>query len=375
MAKQKIGFIFLDDIHHIPHFLTVFVELYTQHLYEVSIITFQGEHNYLKRVLHQFQIPLEVLIMLPTFRYRKILNKIRKRKKPSHVFIFKKNQEEFLNFDLLVYNVPQHNYLLNKRKKDTPKFVYLDHGAGDRDYIYNDTLTNFDLVTVAGKKVENLCKSNADFSKTNLQVCGYQKFDFVAKEKNNHQFFKNKNPVILYNPHFVKEISSFYTLGNDVLDFFYQHKEYNLIFAPHINLFHKRKHLNPSNFDKKYTNSSNIIVDFGSENSVNMNYVLSADVYLGDVSSQVYEFMTIPRPCIFLNGNNIDWKENQYYKNWKLGKVITDLSNFKELLDTSSLWQPQFINEQLQIVKKTFDIQQGTTPSKRIATEIKKLLQ
>ena len=56
-----------------------------------------------------------------------------------------------------------------------------------------------------------------------------------------------------------------------------------------------------------------------------MTYMLAADIYLGDVSSQVYEFLLEPRPCIFLNGHNVPWQDNPYYSHWTLGQVIDDV--------------------------------------------------
>ena len=40
-----------------------------------------------------------------------------------------------------------------------------------------------------------------------------------------------------------------------------------------------------------------------------MAYTQRADIYLGDVSSQVYEFLLNPRPCVFLNPRRFDWRE------------------------------------------------------------------
>ena len=56
---------------------------------------------------------------------------------------------------------------------------------------------------------------------------------------------------------------------------------------------------------------------------------LSADVYLGDVSSQVYEFIYKPRPCLFLNSNEIEWTNDQiiYIGIWKVLLNISSLEN------------------------------------------------
>ena len=37
-------------------------------------------------------------------------------------------------------------------------------------------------------------------------------------------------------------------------------------------------------------------------------YVRAASLYIGDASSQVYEFLERPRPCIFVNCHGVEWR-------------------------------------------------------------------
>ena len=71
-----------------------------------------------------------------------------------------------------------------------------------------------------------------------------------------------------------------------------------------------------------------------------MTYIMSADAYIGDVSSQVYEFLIQPRPCLFLNAFRVDWHNNPAFKCWHLGQVIDSPDQFpsavSKLLDTYS---------------------------------------
>ena len=114
-----------------------------------------------------------------------------------------------------------------------------------------------------------------------------------------------------------------------------------------------------------------MIIDFGSIKSVNMLYALNSDIYLGDVSSQAYEFLIELRPCIFINTYNIDWKENKHYQNWHLGKVIETLDNFKEILNTTAVWHKKdYLVKQEKAIAKTFNVVKGKTASQRIANEI-----
>jgi hypothetical protein len=374
LSKKRIGFIYFDEIHHIHHFLGSFIELYRDNKYQVHIITYQGgNHKYLYYLLDLFNISKKVVVEAPTYKYRQVLNKIRKRKRPSIHFLFKKNRKLLSTYDVLVYNTARQSYMIKYRKGEWPKLAFLDHGAGDRNYIYNDSIANFDLVSVAGKKVYDMCVNSADFSNVNIKICGYQKFETVKKENKSVKLFNNDKPIVLYNPHFMKPITSYYNWGKNILDFFYSNDDYNLIFAPHLILFNRKGHLRKEDFDSKYLDKDNIYVDLGSENLVNMRYTLLADIYLGDVSSQVYEFLIKPRPCIFLNSHNVEWKDNKYYKNWNLGYVVNKISDFAEVLTKTDEWSKEFISIQKQTFNYTFDIG-NITASRRISNEIIKLL-
>ena len=93
-----------------------------------------------------------------------------------------------------------------------------------------------------------------------------------------------------------------------------------------------------------------------------MSYVRAADIYLGDVSSQVYEFLKNPRPCVFLNAHRCAWEGNPNFAHWQAGPVIETIERLDEALDQavaahSYLYRP--IQEQL--FGYTFDL--GTEPS------------
>ena len=46
-------------------------------------------------------------------------------------------------------------------------------------------------------------------------------------------------PVVLYNPHVSPHLSSWFRVGRQILDWFVEHDEYQLIFAPHVMLFER----------------------------------------------------------------------------------------------------------------------------------------
>lgn len=76
-----------------------------------------------------------------------------------------------------------------------------------------------------------------------------------------------------------------------------------------------------------------ILIDLQSDRLFDMSYTSGADIYLGDVSSQVYEFVGTPRPCLFLNAHGVDWVGDPDYLFWTLGDVLDDLAQLPSALD------------------------------------------
>jgi hypothetical protein len=81
---------------------------------------------------------------------------------------------------------------------------------------------------------------------------------------------------------------------------------------------------------------------------MDMSYTDAADIYLGDVSSQVYEFIERPRPCIFLNPRRIDWSRDPAYAHWRLGQVVTNVAELGHALVAAGKLQSQYAAEQAQ---------------------------
>jgi hypothetical protein len=76
--------------------------------------------------------------------------------------------------------------------------------------------------------------------------------------------------------------------------------------------------------DERYLRAPNIQIDLGSRASTTMAYTDRADIYLGDASSQVYEFLRRPRPCVFLNTHRLAWQNDPNFAHWRAGPVIDD---------------------------------------------------
>lgn len=222
-----------------------------------------------------------------------------------------------------------------------PIFAYIPHGSGDRNVAVHPALKDFDLCLVSGQKVVDQLTAAGASRKENCRIIGYAKFD-ILRGRQPEKFFDNDRPTFLYNPHFDPFMSSWFDHGNDILQYFYERpNSFNLIFAPHVMLFTKTVHVSPEyrvtrvrpDVPSQYCNAPNIRIDTDSPRLFDMSYTLSADVYIGDVSSQVYEFLYRPRPCYFMDvHSDVEVGEPPAYDFWRNGPVVKSAAELAEIL-------------------------------------------
>ncbi|MBL8631084.1 MAG: hypothetical protein JNM81_15730 [Rhodospirillaceae bacterium] len=259
------------------------------------------------------------------------------------------------------------------------KLIYISHGAGDRSIGFKKDIGNFDLILLSGEKLTARFKAAGVENTDRIRIVGYPKLDSIPNgAPDRHQLFANDKPIVLYNPHFEPRLSSWYTMGTAVLDFFADNKDYNLIFAPHVMMFQRRVQISLENFTvrlrrdlpKRYFNLPNIHIDLGSTASTDMTYTRMADIYLGDASSQVYEFLSIQlRPCIHLNSHHAAWNNDPNYTFWNFGAVLDDVKDLDAALKTATVDHLFYRNIQDCTVQETFS-RTTERPSLRAANAI-----
>ena len=230
------------------------------------------------------------------------------------------------------------------------KLIHLKHGAGDREGGYNRKHANYDLTLVNGPKDKQRLIERGLGTEDNIRVVGYGKFELVRPQPG--PLFDNGRPVALYNPHFDRRVGTWMRHGAEIVKTMEAIPDWNFVVAPHVKL-----RGGPSIRPR----ANNIIVDRGSIRSIDMTYTQAADVYIGDVSSQVYEFIRTPRPCIFLNLDHIDWQSNPAYSHWHFGQVIDRLDELPEALSRAQEVQPKF--EALQRKMSAASIDDGDVPA------------
>ena len=214
------------------------------------------------------------------------------------------------------------------------------------------------------------------------KIVGYPKFDSPTLGLRK-KFFDNDKPVVLYNPHFDPKLSSWFEYGERILDYFANQDRYNLIFAPHVMLFqrtflgsveHRTMKLRRT-LPQRFKGLPHIHIDTGSINSVDMSYTRAADIYIGDVSSQIYEFIERPRSAIFINSHEAEWQDNDYYKFWNFGEVIDSLDTLDQALLRSETLDPKYAKIQNETFLDSFDFDPERSSSHRAALAIAEFME
>ncbi|MFT9376221.1 MAG: sensor domain-containing protein, partial [Komagataeibacter saccharivorans] len=174
---------------------------------------------------------------------------------------------------------------------------------------------------------------------------------------------------VVYNPHFSHSLSSWPRFGMKVLEYFARQTKYNLIFAPHYRLFDTNRQKSMERL-APFTSLPHMIIDPGSDKSVDMTYTMAADLYMGDVSSQVGEFLIKPRPCLFLDAHGTQWQGNPNYESWTLGPVVDNLDTLGTTLDNAFLSHANFLDRQKEYIGDTFGFAEPTETAAKGAKSI-----
>lgn len=345
---MKIGFIFIAQSHQIFHSLPVACALSRDHPEcEVTLLARSpAQASYLRSLASHYNADnLQYQIAAPPFPYSRMAAEDSAPKFLTLLW----NLRAFSRFDALV--TPERTSLILRHMGvRKTKFIHTTHGAGDDERDWDTRISDFDLVLLPGNKRRDRLLAKGLIRPGHYSVSGYSKFDLVSRMgKTQPPLFSNRRKTVLYNPHHNKLHSSWRLTGHQVLDYFSKSDQFNLIFAPHIRMHAdgaiSQEELHP------YRNLEHILIDTGSERSVDMSYTLAADIYIGDWSSQVYEFLLHPRPVIFLNPHRFEWQGKEEYLWWTLGRVAENISEMHAALTCTQEWRAKF--EPLQ--KEAFD--------------------
>jgi len=264
------------------------------------------------------------------------------------------------------------------------RFVHVPHGAGDRAVTFHSSKAGFDLMLVSGPKTARELVARGTATQDQLRIVGYPKFDTVDRAQH-LRLFDNDRPVFVYNPHFDPFLSSWYDEGPALLDWFASAagQAFNLVFAPHVMLFRKRLHVSLEyrtarlrpDIRPAWRDAPNILIDTGGTRLFDMSYTLAADAYIGDVSSQIYEFLLKPRAAFFIDRFSDDPRSREgRYPAWQAGDVVRSAQPLTALLPDFRARAAHYRDRQQAIFADTFSVDPAHPASLRAAQAIIGLL-
>lgn len=220
--------------------------------------------------------------------------------------------------------------LLARLPGHCPPLVQIPHGVGGARRAGGGGIDRrfaaFDLALVAGESDRRgtialgLLPPERVVAVGQLKLAGLNRLGKLKR----HKLFANDRPTILYNPHFHPRRGSWDRYGRELIRLVREDGGFNLIVAPHMRLFADARREEGAALEA-LADPDWLIVDTRSRRLVDMTYTLGADIYLGDFSSQLFEWLAIPRPCVFIDqigDGGID--DSKLPTMWSLGETVTD---------------------------------------------------
>jgi len=356
--KRRIGFLLLGGIHHIYHLVPVAAESAKQaDVQTVLFVRTQSETRICRDILGGLGGQACKIIQLSG------PNGLRRTKVPLLLF----NLRHFKSLSALV-TVERTSIVLKRIPWIKQPMIHIPHGAGDRAQSYDKRIARFDYVIAAGPKDRRRMIEMGLIFEKNSKCSGYVKTASLNKLKVGAKpLFSNTRKTVLYSPHFDKALSTWSLYGEDVLKAFAAQDTFNLIFAPHIRLF-KNVSAQDRGRIELYADKDKIKIDLGSPNSIDMTYTLGADIYLGDASSQVYEFLSNPKPCVFFGPNPLDWKDDPDYAHWRYGDVTFTVEETMKAVGQAELRHQNYRDVQIEGVRQAFGQSKAYAP--KVAADI-----
>jgi hypothetical protein len=354
-----IAFVYIAEAYQCYHGAAIGIELAKRP--NVRVTCFYADPDtprHLRRIHRAFGAPPPVTVRLResiatnTVRGLQYLGVFKHR-------VLRDNREDLNHFDAII-SVENTVAMAREEGINHPKLIYTPHGFGDRAYAFVPRISRFDFVLVAGDKTEQRMLAKGLIRPGAYALTGSVKLETGARlEQSEAPLFAEPRPTTLYNPHFDPKLTSWNAFIGPIMQEFEDQQAFNLIAAPHVKLFRRSSETSKARWRSRSTPS--IIVDPGSDRSI-------------DSSSQVYEFLARPRPCLFLNAHGADWRDNPDYVHWHLGDVIADPSTLMAAIRAAPERHPLYVKRQEAARRATLG-QAGGRPSVRAAEAIMNFLE
>lgn len=239
-----------------------------------------------------------------------------------------------------------------------PPLVQIPHGVGGARKAGGDgvdrRLAAFDLALVPGEADRRSILELGLLPAERVGVVGQVKLAGLRRmgKLQPRRLFGNDRPTILYNPHFHPRRGSWERFGRALIRMVEEDGSFNLVVAPHKRLFAGTRRSAGAALEA-LSHPDRLLVDTSSEKLSDMTYTMGADIYLGDFSSQLYEWLILPRPCVFIDqlgdGGADDTKLPEI---WSLGETVTDLSGLMPALHRAAAAHATYRSRQIEVMQQ-----------------------
>lgn len=376
---MRIGFLFNhDQIHQVAHSLPIAIAMAEGGFRGELIVatTNAALANEVRRLggAH-IGVTIQHVELVPSALSRGMDAVLGKVVPAAKLLIYRDNLDFFRSLDVLVVAEKTSLILRKRYGLSGLSIVHTRHGAGDRAIGFDKASAGFDHVLCSGTKIRDRLITEAGLDPSRVSVVGYPKFD-VVRDLVPKRFLPAAEKVVLYNPHCSPHLSSWFRHGHEVFEQFLGDRQVGLLFAPHVMLFQRELVVTidrlrvdkPGTIPPRFLRGENIKIDLGSRASTDMTYTLAADIYLGDASSQIYEFLLRPRPCIFLNSHAHNWRNDPNFLHWNAGEVISTPAEIPAAIERADTLHAEYYRQvQEDLFAQSFDL--TTTPSSVRAAE------
>ncbi len=218
------------------------------------------------------------------------------------------------------------------------RYIFTVHGAGPLNYNRDGRLRCASRLLVPsglhtpdhlahGIKAERIVET------------GYAKASFPPSRPRG-DLFADGRPIILYAPHWQRYRSSWWDWGRDIVAMLAAQDHYNVILAPHQRLFERDP--DAQALLETAARAAHIHVDSGSFAMVDGSYTAAADIYLGDTSSQIIEYLARPRPCLLLQSPGMAWREADAEGYRDCGDVVRDPAAIQSAIEAATARHPHY---------------------------------
>ena len=308
----------IGGLHQFGHFIPVACELATRGTVRVTVfVTNDDEAAMVRRTAERLNLALPELVEMRLPR-----RVVRAAGKSTSKLIRLVRWARRLRSGDAILCAERTSTLLKRLPGHCPPLIHIPHGAGDRAVGFEPRFRFFDHVLVAGNKDRDRLIEQGVVAPDRCDVVGPIKVEAMVRCFGQlAPLFDNDRPILLYCPHFDCSLGSFNAFTERLIDAVANDPRYNLIVAPHIRLARHWSAGRRADWIARGV-PDKILIDSGSRHSTEMRYTFAADMFIGDVSSQVYECLVRPRPCLFIDAHQAEWRDNPDYAMWELGEVV-----------------------------------------------------